>query len=301
MRTIQLNTKSVDLPDCWGDLTVNQKKYAFSLLIKLYAGDITPFEFKVRMFIKITGYKPKKKSYIGYLKVFFVKLFYSIERFDHYQAEQNLYRENIQDNLLHLIDMMDFAFDMDGETIVPNYLFPDNPFLSISDTCPHFIRSYTVDTNITARQFSDCIDLLSEINGDIAQDVKYHLLCKMVSILYDITMEQAQRLPIEVLFGVSFWFTGVTKFFREHPRYSILFSSSNIGDNRKISLGMSEVILYLKKEGYSDSSDMNLIDFFDAQVKALKDSISKAVSSGVKIENLVQSTGIDYNTLNRLV
>ncbi|MDR0681176.1 MAG: hypothetical protein LBG15_04900 [Dysgonamonadaceae bacterium] len=45
---------------------------------------------------------------------------------------------------------------------------------------------------------------------------------------------------------------------------------------------------------------MNLNDYFDAQVKALKDTISHAMAAGAKIEQIAQKTGISLTIINRL-
>ena len=62
MRTIQLNKgKTLELPESWDELTRPQIIYAFELMLRLFANEITPFQFRLLLLIKITGYKNKKR------------------------------------------------------------------------------------------------------------------------------------------------------------------------------------------------------------------------------------------------
>jgi hypothetical protein len=63
---------------------------------------------------------------------------------------------------------------------------------------------------------------------------------------------------------------------------------------------MKEIIIFLRKEGYGQADEMNLNDYFESQVKALKDSISKDIGSGAKIENIAQQTGMSIATIYKL-
>lgn len=300
MKTIDLNHKSkLLLPEDWSDLRPKQQKKAFRLLIDVFSGSLTPFDYQIKMLLMITGYRPKKRL-IAALKKSCMRYFCSKSRYLSYLEDQRIYSDNIQHNLIRLAESITFAFELDGKTIIPNYHFKDNPFPKISSKSPHFVRNFTIDTNLTARQFSDCRDCMAELNGDIEPAFRQHLMCKMAQILYSISYEDACKLAPEMLFGITFWFTSIVHYFQHHPAYGILFQSSKKEDEDKISLGLSEVILYLKKEGYSDSQDMNLMEFFDAQIKSLKDNLSKAIAEGAKIEELAKRTGLSYSIINKL-
>jgi hypothetical protein len=105
-----------------------------------------------------------------------------------------------------------------------------------------------------------------------------------------------------VKFGIILWFTGIVKHYTEHPIYGLLFKSEKHPDEsgNKIHLGMNEINLTLQKEGYGKPDNMNLNDYFDAQVKFLKDLINRALAEGVKPEKLSQKTGIPLSTINKL-
>jgi len=105
-----------------------------------------------------------------------------------------------------------------------------------------------------------------------------------------------------IKFGIIFWFTGIVKYYTEHPIYSLLFKSEKSTDETsgKVSLGMNEITLALQKEGYGKPDTMNLNDYFDAQIKFLKDTINKALADDVKPEKISGKTGIPLSTIQKL-
>jgi len=46
---------------------------------------------------------------------------------------------------------------------------------------------------------------------------------------------------------------------------------------------------------------MGLLEFFDAQIKLLKDRISEAKSGGSSVADIVKNTGLSINTVTRLL
>ena len=113
---------------------------------------------------------------------------------------------------------------------------------------------------------------------------------------------EMKQLDPTIKFGIVYWFTGVVNWFRENDAYRVLFERNGSGSDagEKITIGMNEIALYLKKEGYGDPATMNLIEYFDAQVKALKDAVAKALADGVKPEKIAQKTGIPLTAIARL-
>ncbi len=281
MKIIQLNKGTLNLPDCWEDLTPKQTEFTFAQLIRLYNQELLPFQFQLALLVEFTGYKPSKK--------FFKR-----------KAEEE--KENINFNLIQLAQQISFAFTLEDHRIIPNNDFKRNPFHFIDTEAPYFNRNITVETNITAKQLSDCLDLLTAYGSTEDADVKQHCLYKLFAVLYQYTMLYACSFPLEVAFGVLCWFTGIASFFQHHPVYSVLFNreKKSEDDTDKINLGMNEIILYLKKEGYSDAENMSVIDFFNAQLKSLKDSISHALGSGIKEDELSHQTGISISNIQRL-
>ena len=252
------------------DLSQRQLRFAFRRLLLLVAGIITPFQFKMDLLLKL-GYKPNWKNPVS-RHLFIVAL------------------ENLS-----------LLFRIEKNEIVLNYDFPGNPFPYISSEPPTFTRNITVETNITARQFANCLDLVREINRENAsEELRQHCLIKIVEALYKIPFKKAKKISPEIIFAVSMWFTGIALFFHRHPVYSILFKAKANDDGEKINLGMNKTILHLQRDGYMRENDMNLIDFFDAQVKSLKDSLSASIAAGVKLEELVRKTGLDAISIIKL-
>ena len=104
------------------------------------------------------------------------------------------------------------------------------------------------------------------------------------------------------LLAVTVWFTGVALFFQEHDVYSVLFETNGHIENADdhISLGVQEIILELAANGRSDARNMDLLEFFDAQVKMLKDRVSEAKAGGIEMADLVKKTGLPLSTILRL-
>jgi len=304
MKTIKLKRTTINLPECWEDLKGDQVVFAFHELARLLTLEITPFQFQLNMLIKITGYKPAKKSGFWFRTKWFFRLAWLMifrnERYKEIIQHRADTQEIIEFNLIQLAEHITFAFTLQDNKIVPNYDFKRNPFDSSAPV--YFNRDVTVETNITAKQYVDCMDLLQAFNQTDKDYVRIICLRKIMETLYGFNTRAILRLPAEIPFGVMFWFTGIVKFFREHPVYSVLYdrAEGDEPDESKINLGMSETLLFLEKEGYSFVQDKNVIEFYDAQVKALKDSVNNALGSGITKDELAKRTGLSIKNINRL-
>jgi len=106
-----------------------------------------------------------------------------------------------------------------------------------------------------------------------------------------------------IKFGIIFWFSGIVRYYTEHPVYSLLFGKNDSKEEfsaEKVHLGMNEVTLSLRQLGFGSPETMNLNDFFDAQIKHLKDIIQKALSEGMNEMKLSDQSGIPLNTIYKL-
>jgi len=151
------------------------------------------------------------------------------------------------------------------------------------------------------------------MQGEISDADRYECINQVCAILFPANNNYSKNLVSghhlkmrdidpAIKFGIIFWFNGIVKYYMEHPIYSLLFKSENRQDESggKINLGMNEIALTLKKEGYGAPETMNLNDYFDAQIKYLKDMISRALAEGVKVETITQKTGIPLSTIQKL-
>jgi len=232
---------------------------------------------------------------------------------------KELEREIIDLGLLRLSESIDFVYKIDTEVkkIIPQYKFLTNPFPYIrigkkKYTGKRFFFDLTPYTDITARCFVDALDLLLLMEKVTGREHKEECINKICAMLYPAVPDHNENMlsgharqmcalnPV-VKFGIVYWFTGIVNCFRENDTYCVLFDRiKKDGEEGKITIGMNEIALFLKKEGYGDPNNMNLIDYFDAQVKALKDYISKAIAEGVKPADISDRTGIPLDTIHRL-
>ena len=296
MKRIELNKGYIDLPDCWEDLNFKQKLFAFAILIRVINGDLRsqPHTGLLHLLIKFTGYRPSGNK----------------------DPEQ---REIINFNLLRLTEQIKFIFTIDEEEhkILPQYGFKTNPFPYIKiGKEKYYGKKFELDitakTDITAREFVECTDLLSTMNKMQSEDERQECINQLCAILYPGTGDYMQnmvsghnkamqKVNSVIKFGIIYWFTGIFKFYTEHEIYGLLFgrNRNREEDEGKVRLG-NEILLMLQREGYGLPDTMNLNDYFDAQIKHLKDIINKALAEGFTDLEITQKTGIDLSTIYKL-
>jgi hypothetical protein len=290
MKKIPTHKGDIELPEDWMDLTEKQRRKGFELLAMVMAGALDPFDWQLLMLQMITGYKPGK-------------VFRSNDR----AYGLTLVRDNILDNLRRLAESLDFAFSIEEEKIRINYEMRDCPFELFKGrgVQPHFVRDRLVETNLTAGIYADATQIMSMVNDEenTNEDRQYYM-SKLARVLWrvELNAHAPEPTPVELL-AVTVWFTGVALFFQEHDIYSVLFdtpSGGQVQSEGHISLGVQEIILELEKAGHRDVRNMGLLEFFDAQVKLLKDRIADAKSGGTTIADIVKKTGLSINTVSRL-
>lgn len=303
MIKITLNDGSVlSLPEEWGELDKKQILLAIRLFCLVSDGKITPFDFQVQMLLAITGYKPAHNGLWHKIKLHFWGIV-NVDKYKRLLLDDEYKAEMVKYNLIRLSESLTFAFEVKDNVITPNYYYSENPFVGVMPNAPHFTRRYTIETDLTARQFAEGVDLMSALRTAEEDALKHHILRRLASTLYKLDYSDTEDIPFEMLIGNSMWFTGVVKYFQEHPVYQYLFgraTEEESGVRDRLDLGMNEIILSLQKSGYPDAADMNLIDFMDAQIKSIKDNISKALADGVKPDELAKRTKMPYNIINSL-
>lgn len=290
MRCIQTSGNDLYLPEDWMELSETHRRKGFELLAAVMAGAMDPFEWQLKMLIEITGYKPSRatrRAVLGY--------------------KQQTVRDTVIENLRRLAECLTFAFSIDEDKIQINYEMRDCPFELFKKigVQPHFIRERLIETNLTAGIYADATQILSMINDEenIDEDRLYYME-KLAHVLWrvELNAHAPEPTPAELL-AVTVWFTGVALFFQEHDTYSVLFDTTSSGSAKSadhISLGVQEIILELETAGHRDVRNMGLLEFFDAQIKLLKDRIADAKSGGSSIADIVKKTGLSINTISRL-
>ena len=276
MRNIELPTRTLHLPESWEELNIKQLIFALQLLQQLSSGIISTDEARFKLLFFITGYRPSRS------------------------VKDKMDIEIISLNLQNLADLMNFIFRKEDDKLMPNDVFMNNPFptITIGSKRYHgkiFDRGYIPKTDITALEFSDMLDIYTSMvknsGNEKFTDECINTIC---AILYpsnkdhreNIKGKQPRRmkkLHPTIKFGIILWFSGIIRYFSTHPSYSILFGSGSDTDN-KITVGMYESVLSISEAGYGDITtieNQNLLSFFDAQVKNLKSIVSRAVAQGV--------------------
>ncbi|WP_352422259.1 hypothetical protein [Proteiniphilum sp.] len=345
MKQIKLNKSSVSLPECWEELSFKQKLFSFGVLIRVMTGDLRdrPHKGLIYLLIYFTGYRPSIRIWTKFLALshFYQRLAWVCLRnipflFKYGRKEYVSYlqlwkknnrpdpdaetkqREIINFNLLRLAEQLKFIYTIDSENhkIIPQYDFHTNPFPYIKIGKrkywgKRFELDITAKTDISAREFVDCADLMGAMDKMSTDEEKQECINQICAILYprysNYTKNmvsghnKAMRKINPVLkFGIVYWFTSVFKFYTEHEIYSLLFKGDKQPENEgKVRLG-NEVILMLQREGYGLPDTMNLNDYFDAQIKHLKDVINKALGEGIKPFDIARKTGISIDVINKL-
>ena len=289
MKKVQLNNGIIELPEDWMELTEAQRVAGFENLALVLAKLMTPFEWQCRMLLVITGYKPSRT-----------------------QFSQDK-RDRINENLVRLAEMLNFAFtieeDENGKGVLHiNYEMHDCPVHIFGDTGvqPNFVRDRIIDTNLTAGIYSDAYELLQMVNDkdNSPEDTHYYML-KLAQTLWRVDSQStaAPEPCAGELLAVTVWFTGIVLFFQEHAVYGVLYEG---GDQEKkaedhISLGVQDAILELTMAGHPDARSMPLTEFFDMQVKMLKDRILEAKAEGTSVSDIAKKSKMPLATILRLI
>ncbi|MBQ6732341.1 MAG: hypothetical protein IJR06_04405 [Paludibacteraceae bacterium] len=302
MKDIKLLDGSVlHLPTEWGELTQEQTLRSMELLPLVVAGQMTPFDFQLEMLLMITRYKPAKRYWRSWWQTF--SRLIMPEKHAAAMEMEEFRQECVRYNLIRMAEMLTFAFEVKDGVVTLNYYFADNPFAYMVPGAARFTRRLTIETNMTARQFADGVDLLSGVNGSDSEEFHLHILRRLSAVMYNLEYDDTEKLPMAVLFGTSLWFTGVVQYFKEHPVYGMLFrrsTTATAGSDSAFNLGMGEVILSLEKSGYHNAAAMNLLEFMDAQIKMIKDTVAKAAAEGVKTGEIASKTGLSVADVIRL-
>lgn len=282
----------------------------------------------------LTGYRPSSDT-LAYVQrwilfqlkkpFYYIILFFSLSKV-RLSAYWSLWKENnrplardretINYNLYRLSEKLDFAFSIHQQTLKWNRTFGKNPIPSITVKGKtfegkKFVRDIAPFTNITAKEYCDCCELFAGYQRFEESEEKELCLNKLISILYpassdynrNLVSDHAQHvseLPAGVKFGILYWFASIVEFYTQHPVYAVLFKKESHGDDRKISVGMNEAILMIKSKGYPSIVTDTINDFYDTQIKIIKDNLSLAIAEGAKVEELAQRTGMSIDIINRL-
>ncbi|GEM_PF-646066 len=342
MIEIQGKRKKIVLPSAWEDLSTRQFIFTIVKLLELLGQQIKINDFRIALLLLYTKYKPSSDRKVqrlcmwrSRLKLYKVTVRYFILylvrrvkframltllgewRIIHFPdlsaiAER---REMINSNLIILSEQIKFPLREGRDGWEVNNCFNRNPIPWIRPR----LRKYTgkqfdvgiiIRTNITAREFADCFDIVKAFASTRSGEC-LNALCAILYPRYSDHnrniasnhYKNFERVSYPVRYGVMIWFTGIVRYFTEHPIYCVLFSGSGEQHEEKISLGMSETIMHLSLVGFGTTAEMervSVVDYFDMQVKALKKMIADARGGGATLDDIAKATKLSYAVIEQL-
>jgi|GEM_PF-2363319 len=282
--------RNILLPEDWTEVEMNHREQVFSWFIGMLMGQMTPFDWQLRTLILLTGYQPSRQT----------------RRALRYG---NPIRNEIEYNLIRLAELLDFPWvkcgadeqtnhPTDTPTVPPNRWILSTKMLDAPFPCKTYFRRSTpfIETNLTARQFVDAVELLSLINEPEQPACSVELLMKKMSEV--VGAEDTGSLVQN--WALTLWMTGVVQYFYDSPRYGILYKRVTGAHGEQAGEPMMTTLLEMQERGYQNPGEMPVEEYHEVQLKMLRDNLRKALSEGVKKEELVQRTGIPINFIEEL-
>lgn len=328
---------TIELPDCWEDLTQQQVAETVFYSFAYLSGKMNLYTYRFILLQLYTGYKRGKKKVtpdeaesinenlynLASCIKFPIKPVYENPALldvltpELRQKLQTVFPfELTEPNELSQINMI---FDMLKYRSVLNLNFKRNPVprvqvlkQKLNGAVFNIDTNGDVQTNITAAMFTDAYHYYNLYNS--LKEQQY--LNILIAILYqpfecNYSLFDAQtrangvkHLPYNTKQTVFYWFQGVMEWLFAHPVYGILFNNNSPrkGAN-KINLGMGEIIFSLSKDGYGTTTDIentDLLKFLALQIKRLKDVVHELKAADIAINKISQKTGLSVETINSM-
>lgn len=293
MKTITGIKHPIPLPDCWEELSPGQYIYTIGKLLELMGHQCTLTDFRIALLLKYTGYRPSIR----------------------FRPAKPEMKATITENLVRLAELITFPLRSGSTGTELNNLFKRNPIPSLRIDRKiyqgkQFDIGIVLRTDIKAREFADAFDSVRAF----AETQSEECLNTLCTILYPAFPDHTRnlnsdhhrhfaRVDYAIRYGIMIWFTGIAQYFSSHPIYRILFSGNGSEESEHISLGMGETIMHLSLVGFGSKTEMeniNLIDYFDLQIKSLKKMIADARAQGAKTTDIASHTHLSQNLIEQL-
>lgn len=321
MLILNIQGAKISLPQKWSELTEKQYIFVVEQLLLHLIGKIDPVELRLRVLMYITSYKDVSSLRMNKLKYLFNALPLKVKRkFNLLSANQfgtiiELLRDKylaedrglIDYNLIKLSECLDFLMD---ETLLPE--FTSNPVKKIKGVgVGRFFNVGIINvTDLTAGNFANAMDIIDAYSESKEVSLLDWLIAltygKSVTQFTEISQQklnQISKIPFSVKYGVYLWYVSLSNYLSKHPVYSLLYNKQPASNDEKISLGMSEAISKLAQSGYGSNSELrqyDLIRFMDLQISDLKRNLKEAVSAGIELSKISESTGLSISQINML-
>lgn len=216
--------------------------------------------------------------------------------------------DKIAENIQLIAKQFDFLFDDDEPSLSFYKFFIDSIRIKGKRyKCSFFIDKGIPITDISSSQFSDSLELYNLYSK--TNDESY--LNMLISALF-VNNEKSNTRSISknskhinrinqiTKISILFQFRSLLEYVMQN--YSLLFSNET--NDEKFSLGFSETLYETSKGGYGNIesvSSMNLFDFLQIQLKIRIDDLKELKTSGMKIFEISQKTGIPITQLNQIL
>lgn len=324
MRLNELLGKPNKFPNKWEELTPVQFIQVVFLIMQYKIGEMSIKELQLRLYLELAGINNRKilkKSYewmqenifkhLGKMSFIFMHI-YKDERFELLSESmkkklEKVMPEEINDPEAVIARTFEKVTDIDlcfAKQLIPNIYIGLKSYAGYN----FHIKSGVLNTSMTAEQYIDAVNTLSEYSQTKNVD-SLNLLC---SILYCTPYSSSSAIVQVGKFAklddlakgaIILNFEAIITWLTTKTKYKVLFSPAGKKSEKNI-LGMGTILYSLVEKGYGkldEIGNINLIAFFDLMLKNLQDAAQEMKSSKMKDTEIADALNITLDTLNLLI
>lgn len=325
MRKLYFGKNTYEFPDSWEELNREQYLMLIDAILDFQAGKTNALGCRATWFCEIAGIDTKHRDNKNnqfweniYRASELFTFFFDIEYIDTEGKVKTLDKlpREISDKLRkhppsELPDEPEYqwAAKLQYRYII-DAIFPKNllPEININGHFYHGYRFYRsgsfLETSLTARQF---IDAVTAYNAYLEKAVPEHI-DKLIQVLYfnnqpQVVAKAIQHASDRVKYGVLLNFQAILAFLMNKTRYSIIWNRK--GDENdgisKLTMGISDTVYSLEKEGYEDIENAGLFKYLDLLLKNIIDSVRMLNEAEVDIGEISEKTGLSINQIKKII
>ncbi len=269
MTRITLNGKTYGIPARWSEVTDRRQFTALAKAMLDFETGVTGFdEFRIALVLAVLGIDAGKVNAT----------------------------DTFIENIYRIGELVTFPYEsvtnQDGSTTVnisirlTGNLLPE--VAGRKGFQYHTSQAGIVDTDITAGQYSQALELLQlfalrQRQGADASTME-DVLTRLAQTLYPLEGKDLESLPVAEKAAIFYNWRGIMATIQEDPDYALLFNR-NPSRSSAPSLGPQGAILSLSKAGYGDIAQIRSLDihtFLSAMVQQTVDSIHTLKGAGMK-------------------
>lgn len=325
MRDLYFGKNTYTFPDTWEELNREQYLMLVEAIIDFQAGKTNALGCRATWFCNMAGIDTKRRDNKNdqfweniYRASSLFNFFFELEYLDAEGKVKSLDKlpREIRDKLrkhppAELPDEPEYQWAAKLQyRYVIDAVFPKNllPELVING---HFYYGYRfhrsgsfIETSLTAAQF---IEAIGAYNAYI-ENKKDEDLDQLIRTLYfykqpAVVAKAINHAPARVKFGVLLNFQAILAFLMNKTRYSIIWGrkDDDSGRKNKLTVGISESMYSLEKEGYEDIGNANLFKYLDLLLKNIIDSVRMLNDNDVDLGEISEKTGLSINQIKNII